>query len=44
MVMTASTMLPLGTAAPDFSLPDTEGKIVSADGFKNAPALLSADL
>jgi len=40
MVMTISTMLPLGTTAPDFSLPDTEGKIVSADDFKDAPAFL----
>jgi len=40
MVMTASTMLPLGTTAPDFSLADTEGNIVSVDGFKDAPALL----
>jgi peroxiredoxin len=40
MVMTASTMLPLGTTAPDFSLADTEGNIVSVDDFKDAPALL----
>jgi peroxiredoxin len=40
MVMTASTMLPLGTLAPDFSLPDTRGNIVSAEDFKDAPALL----
>ena len=40
MVMTASTMLQLGTSAPDFSLPDTEGKIVSVSDFKDAPALL----
>lgn len=33
-------MLPLGTSAPDFSLPDTHGKIVSLGDFKNAPALL----
>jgi len=26
MALTASTMLPLGTRAPDFSLPDTGGK------------------
>ena len=25
MVRTASTMLPLGTQAPSFSLPDTDG-------------------
>ncbi len=40
MVMTASTMLQLGTPAPDFSLPDIEGNIVSTDDFKNSPALL----
>jgi peroxiredoxin len=33
-------MLALGTAAPDFTLPDTEGKIVSLATFKGAPALL----
>ena len=33
-------MLPLGTAAPDFHLPDTQGKIVSPADFKNARALL----
>ena len=33
-------MLPLGTTAPDFRLPDTNGKIVSLSDFKNAPALL----
>lgn len=33
-------MLPLGTAAPDFSLPDTNGKTVSRADFKGKPALL----
>ena len=33
-------MLPLGTTAPDFQLPDTNGKIISPADFKNAPALL----
>lgn len=34
-------MLPLGTPAPDFSLPDVvTGKTVSLAGFKNSPALL----
>jgi hypothetical protein len=27
MVMMASTMLPLGTEAPDFALPDLDGRI-----------------
>ena len=40
MVKTASTMLPLGSTAPDFSLPDVEGKTVSLDDFRDAPALL----
>lgn len=40
MALTPSTMLPLGTTAPDFKLPDTNGKIVSRDDFKGAPALL----
>jgi peroxiredoxin len=33
-------MLPLGTKAPGFELPDTEGKIVSLEDFKAVPALL----
>jgi len=33
-------MLSLGTAAPDFRLPDTAGKIVGLADFKNAPALV----
>ena len=40
MVQTASTMLPLGTQAPDFSLPDPSGKPVSLADFAGAPALL----
>lgn len=40
MAATASTMLPLGIEAPDFSLPDTKGKLVSLEDFKEAPALL----
>jgi peroxiredoxin len=39
MVQTASTMLALGTAAPDFRLPDTSGKMVSLADFRSAPAL-----
>jgi len=41
MVMTPSTMLPLGTQAPDFHLPDTKGETVSRDDFRDAPALLA---
>jgi len=40
MVRTASTMLPLGTKAPDFALPDTNGKIVRLADFEGAKALL----
>ena len=42
MALTPSTMLPLGTVAPGFRLPDTDGKTVSLDDFKGAPALLVA--
>ncbi len=40
MVATNSTMLPLGTKAPDFKLPDPAGKMVSLADFKDASALL----
>ena len=41
MAQTASTMLPLGTPAPDFSLPEpATGKMVSLGDFQTAPALL----
>ena len=40
MVAVNSTMLPLGTKAPDFRLPDPSGKLVSLADFNNAPALL----
>ena len=40
MVNTPSTMVPLGTQSPPFSLPDTAGKIVSLENYKGAPALL----
>ncbi len=40
MALTPSTMLPLGTAAPDFKLPDTTGKTVTLAEFRGKPALL----
>jgi peroxiredoxin len=40
MAETPSTMLPLGTVAPDFSLSDTSGKVISRADFARAPALL----
>ena len=41
MAQTASTMLPLGTPAPVFSLPEpATGETVSLDRFRDAPALL----
>lgn len=40
MVRTASTMLPLGTQAPHFSLPGTEGEAVSLDDFRESSGLL----
>ena len=40
MVSVPSTMLALGTTAPDFTLPDTDGRIVSRADFRDAPALL----
>ncbi len=41
MVLTQSTMLKLGTPAPDFRLPDvTSGKTVSPADFAGRPALL----
>ncbi len=42
MVRTPSTMLPLGTKAPDFVLPDPQGKVVSLGDFADSPALLVA--
>ncbi len=45
MAETPSTMLPLGTSAPDFNLPDpSSGKSVSLGDFKDAPALVVAFL
>ncbi len=42
MVLTPSTMLPLGTRLPSFSLPDFDGRVISDDDFSGAPALLVA--
>ena len=45
MVRTPSTMLPLGTPAPEFALPDyreAQGDIVSLEDFAGAAALLVA--
>jgi peroxiredoxin len=44
MALTPSTMLALGTEAPAFRLPDPDGKPVSLDAFRDAPALLVAFL
>lgn len=40
MVRTPSTMLPLGTKAPDFSLVNVDGRTVSLESLQGAPALL----
>src|SRR6185295_17444747 len=40
MARTASTMLPLGTKAPDFSLVNVDGRTVSLSEFEGAPALV----
>ena len=40
MVKTASTMLPLGTKAPDFQLVNVDGQTVSLSDFQGKPALL----
>ena len=40
MAATASTMLPLGTAAPSFCLPDPAGRLVASDDLGGSPALL----
>lgn len=40
MVATPSTMLPLGTRAPAFALPDTDGTVVSLEDMRGAPATL----
>jgi len=40
MALTPSTMPPLGTTAPDFNLPDTNGKLVAPADFKELAALV----
>ena len=40
MVLTPSTMLPLGTPAPDFSLANVDGQIVSLQDLAQGKALL----
>ncbi|TVS14766.1 MAG: thioredoxin family protein, partial [Planctomycetaceae bacterium] len=40
MVKTASTMLPLGTKAPDFSLPNIDGRTISLQDFAGVDALV----
>ena len=40
MVKTASTMLPLGTQAPDFSLPNVDGQTVSLSNFSDKRGLM----
>ncbi|HRD65532.1 MAG TPA: thioredoxin family protein [Candidatus Competibacter sp.] len=41
MAQTPSTMLPLGTLAPDFGLPEpATGRIMTLAGFRDNPALL----
>lgn len=40
MAATPSTMLPLGTVAPGFHLPNSTGGLVSKDDFAASPALL----
>jgi peroxiredoxin len=42
MAETPSTMLPLGTIAPEFRLYTPHGKLICSDDFKGTPALLVA--
>jgi len=42
MAETPSTMVPLGMPAPEFSLPDPEGRVYTLSDFQDAPALLVA--
>ncbi|HAI13717.1 MAG TPA: thioredoxin family protein [Phycisphaerales bacterium] len=40
MALTPSTMLPLGTTAPDFALPNTDGKTIKLADYSNSKVLL----
>ncbi|MFK7788095.1 MAG: thioredoxin family protein, partial [Phycisphaeraceae bacterium] len=40
MTLTPSTMIELGTAAPDFALPEPDGTIVTRDEFVGEPLLV----
>lgn len=40
MVLTESSMFPLGASAPDFHLPDTTGRVVARDDFQGRPLLV----
>jgi len=40
MALTSSIMLPLGTVAPDFRLPDASGHVVGLADYAHAPALV----
>ncbi|MFN3233391.1 MAG: thioredoxin family protein [Alphaproteobacteria bacterium] len=42
MALTYSTMLPLGSVAPEFELPDTAGQIVSLSDFRQSKGLVVA--
>lgn len=40
MALTPSTMLPLGTTAPDFALPDTQGQLITLSDYTHCKVLL----
>jgi len=40
MALTPSSMIPLGTAAPDFALPDLDGSQVGLSDFEGKPLLM----
>lgn len=41
MVMVNSTMMPIGTAAPDFALPNVDGRLVKLADFAGKPLLVA---